>query len=69
MASREHQAIFERVHDLCRAEQRRLLHELALLVERTEEPTTTRSIREIEGLGKDVWADVEAQEYVNKERD
>jgi len=30
---------------------------------------TRRSITELRGLGKDVWQGIDAQEYVNQERD
>lgn len=28
-----------------------------------------RSLRELRGLGKEIWAGVDAQEYVNQQRD
>ncbi|MGA7937162.1 MAG: hypothetical protein WCA35_26665 [Kovacikia sp.] len=28
-----------------------------------------RSIMELEGLGKEIWQGIDAQEYVNQERD
>lgn len=37
----------------------------------TETPSTTKkhSLRELRGLGKEIWASIDAQDYVNKERD
>ena len=52
-------------------EQLRLLQELAALVRQqitiTEQPL--HSFLELEGLGKEVWEGIDAQEYVNQERD
>ena len=52
-------------------EQLLLLQELAAIVRQQitikEEPL--HSFLELEGLGKEVWEDIDAQEYVNQERD
>jgi len=48
-------------------EQLRLLEELAGL--RRQVSTKTHSIFELEGLGKELWQGIDAQEYVNRERD
>ncbi len=48
-----------------------LLQELAALVRQQitikEEPL--HSFLELEGLGKEVWKGIDAQEYINQERD
>jgi len=48
-----------------------LMQELAALVRQQitikEEPL--HSFLELEGLGKEVWEGVDAQEYINQERD
>jgi hypothetical protein len=48
-----------------------LLQELAALIRQQitikEEPL--HSFLELEGLGKEVWEGIDAQEYVNQERD
>ena len=52
-------------------EQLLLLQELAALVRQQitikEEPL--HSFLELEGLGKEVWGDIDAQEYINQERE
>ncbi|BAY49676.1 hypothetical protein SAMD00079811_73050 [Scytonema sp. HK-05] len=52
-------------------EQMRLIQELSSLIRQrvTMTPKPKRSILELEGLGKEVWNDIDAQEYVNQERD
>jgi len=48
-----------------------LLQELAALVRQQitikEEPL--HSFLELEGLGKEIWRDIDAQEYINQERE
>ena len=48
-------------------EQQQLLTELAARVHQTAEPQY--SIRELRGLGREIWEGVDAQAYVNQERD
>lgn len=31
--------------------------------------TKERSLRELRGLGKDIWAGIDAQEYIDQQRD
>jgi hypothetical protein len=45
-------------------DQLRLLEELAAIVRRRMLGKTKRSIMELEGLGKDIWHGLDAQEYV-----
>lgn len=49
------------------ADQLRLVENLALMLR--QHMVTRRSITELRGLGKDVWQGIDAQEYVNQERD
>lgn len=60
--------IIQQVQQLTTDEQLRLLEELARLVRRQVTPQT-HSIFELEGLGKELWQGMDAQEYVNRERD
>lgn len=64
-----YQEIRRQVENLTPDEQLRLLEELAALVRRRITPKPKRSIMELEGLGKEIWQDIDAQEYVNRERD
>ena len=52
-------------------EQLLLLQELAALVRQqiTAKEEPLHSFLELEGLGKEVWQDIDAQEYINQERD
>jgi hypothetical protein len=56
------------VESLSRGEQLRLISELAeyLRVEVTPEART--SILDLQGLGKEIWQGIDAQEYVDRER-
>ena len=64
-----YQEIRRQVENLTPDEQLRLLEELAALVRRRITPKPKRSIMELEGLGKEIWQGIDAQEYVNRERD
>lgn len=60
--------IRRQVESLTPDEQLRLLAELADMVRRRVWVKPKRSIMELEGLGKEVWQGIDAQEYVNQER-
>jgi hypothetical protein len=49
-------------------EQLQLLEALSRIVRLQVEQTQERSILELEGLGAEIWQDVDAQEYINQER-
>ncbi len=57
------------VESLTVDEQLRLLEELAAIVRYRVIPKPKRSILELRGLGKEIWKGIDAQEYVNQERD
>ncbi|MGI2904184.1 hypothetical protein [Tolypothrix sp. VBCCA 56010] len=52
-------------------EQIRLIEDLSKSIRRkvTLTPKPKRSILELRGLGKEIWNGIDAQEYVNQERD
>jgi len=60
--------ILRNVESLSRAEQLRLISELAeyLRLEAAPEPRT--SILDLQGLGKEIWQGIDAQDYVDRER-
>lgn len=60
--------IRRQVENLTSDEQLRLLEELAVMVRRRMTPKSKHSIMELEGLGKEIWQEIDAQEYVNQER-
>lgn len=63
-----YQEIRRQVENLTPDEQLRLLAELAAMVRRRMLVRPKRSIMELEGLGKETWQGLDAQEYVNQER-
>lgn len=63
-----YQDIRRQVENLTPDEQLRLLEELAAIVRRRILVKPKRSIMELEGLGKETWQGLDAQEYVNQER-
>ena len=65
----EYRDLLAQVSHLSRQEKAELLVELAAQVRDESRKAQKRSIMELEGLGKEIWAGVDAQEYVNRERD
>ncbi|MBV9388744.1 MAG: hypothetical protein JOZ78_20160 [Chroococcidiopsidaceae cyanobacterium CP_BM_ER_R8_30] len=63
-----YQEIRRQVENLTSDEQLRLLAELAAMVHHQMLVRPKRSIMELEGLGKETWQGLDAQEYVNQER-
>jgi len=49
------------------AEQLRLLEQIAVLIRSKATVKTRRSILELQEMGKNMWKNIDAQEYVNKE--
>lgn len=54
--------------ELSAEEQDRLLRELADRVAQRRRTSARHSILELRGLGKEVWEDIDATEYVRRER-
>jgi tRNA threonylcarbamoyladenosine modification (KEOPS) complex Pcc1 subunit len=63
-----YQELRRQIEDLTPDEQLRLLVEIASLVGRHVSPKPKRSSMELEGLGKEIWQGVDAQDYVDQER-
>ena len=63
-----YQDIRRQVENLTPDEQLRLLEDLAGIVRRRVLVKPKHSIMELEGLGKETWQGLDAQEYVNQER-
>ncbi len=61
--------ILEQVQLLAPDDQLRLLEDLAAIVRQRLTGEPLHSILELEGLGQEVWNGIDAQEYVNQERD
>jgi hypothetical protein len=61
--------VLRRVRRLSPADQLRLLEDVASLVRRqVTTPVRRRSILELRGLGKEIWRDIDAQDYIDRER-
>ena len=61
--------VLNQVLKLAPDEQLRLISELLVYVRHRFGSKPKRSILELEGLGKEMWHGIDAQEYVNRERD
>jgi hypothetical protein len=57
------------VEQLSLDEQLDLLKDLTTMITHQVAPKPKHSILELKGLGKEIWQDIEAQEYINQERD
>jgi len=53
---------------LSRDEQLRLIQELTAYAGESADSEPEHSIMELRGLGKEIWEEIDAQEYVNQER-
>jgi len=60
--------LLAKVQWLAPAEQLRLLEQLAMLVRQQLAAQYRHSILELQGLGKELWQNIDAQEYVDQER-
>ncbi len=65
-------ATYERILDMTKRlnlpEQLRLLEALTRMVRYQVEKPPSHSIMDLEGLGAEIWQDIDAQAYVNQER-
>lgn len=64
-----YQKVLMQAQKLNPLEQLRLLETLAGTMRRQSVAQTRHSILELQGLGKEIWQIVDAQNYVNEERD
>lgn len=63
-----HSELLTIIQNLDTDEQLRLMEEVATII-RNRVKTKKHSILELRGLGKEIWESVDAQEYVDRERD
>jgi len=63
-----YQEICRQVEELTPDEQLQLLELLAAIVRHRTTELPKRSILELEGLGKEIWQEIDAQTYVEQER-
>ncbi|WP_017714904.1 hypothetical protein [Kamptonema formosum] len=64
----DYNEIRNQVLSLTPEEQLRLIYEVLSMVRHRVVAKPKRSILELEGLGKEIWEGIDAQEYVNQER-
>ena len=69
MSTGAYHEVLKRARRLTSADQLRLLEELAGSLRRQDSTRRRRSILDLQGLGKEIWRDVDAQEYIDQERD
>lgn len=69
MSSYTYDEVLSRIQLLAPDDQLRLLEDLAAIVRQRITGEPLHSILELEGLGQEVWDGIDAQEYVNQERD
>ncbi|MBT3879526.1 MAG: hypothetical protein HON76_19855 [Candidatus Scalindua sp.] len=68
MPTTSYQHIITEIKELDLSDQLRLLEEMAGIIRSNASPLKTRSILELQGKGKDIWENIDAQEYIDKER-
>ncbi len=68
MATDIYQEILQQIGKLSPGEQREVLAELRRRSNQPAPAAEAHSILELEGLGAEVWHDIDAQEYVRRER-
>ncbi len=68
MSITDYYELLQRVQRLEPAEHVRLLKDLATLVHNQISAQPEQSILDLQGLGKEIWAAIDAQEYVDQER-
>ncbi|BAZ66029.1 MAG: hypothetical protein KME28_24330 [Pelatocladus maniniholoensis HA4357-MV3] len=66
-----YQEVLQQAQSLTPEEQIRLIEDLSSLIRQRVTMTSKpkHSILELRGLGKEIWNSIDAQEYVNQERD
>ena len=68
MSVTSYQHIITEIKELDLSDQLRLLEEMAGIIRNNASPLKSRSILELKGKGKDIWKNIDAQEYIDKER-
>ena len=68
MSTYSYNEILSWIEALPHDDQLRLLEDLAAMIRQQDLLQPLHSFLELEGLGQEIWAGVDAQEYVNQER-
>jgi plasmid stability protein len=61
--------LYNELKERARRERRSITQEAIHLLEQALVPWPKRSIKELRGLGKEVWADITVEDYIRKERE
>ncbi|MCL1465382.1 hypothetical protein [Argonema galeatum] len=61
--------VLKQARELTPEEQLKLINDLISVARHQVTARPRRSILELRGLGKEIWKGIDAQEYVNQERD
>jgi hypothetical protein len=69
VATQSYETALQIAESLTREEQLRLIEKLNARAAQDAAPEQFHSILELRGLGADLWEGIDAQEYVNNERD
>lgn len=69
MATQSYETALQLAESLSAVERRRLVEELTTRAIKDEKSEPLHSIMELCGLGAEIWEGIDAQEYVNGERD
>ncbi len=69
MSTYTYRKILDQVQHLTPDEKLQLLEDVATMLRHQVKPRPKHSIMELEGLGKEIWEGIDAQEYVNQERE
>jgi len=69
MSTYNYYEILSRIQSLTPVDQLRLLEDLAAIIRQQAMAEPPHSFLELEGLGQEIWKGIDAQEYVNQERD
>ena len=69
MVSDAYQTLLNQIQHLSPEEQFQLLEDLMVMLQQRAITNQQHSILELAGLGKNVWQDVDVEEYIKRERD
>lgn len=69
MSTHTYQEVLNYAQHLTPDDQLRLLEELARIIRQQGPSQPRRSILEFEGIGQEAWKGIDAQKFINQERD
>lgn len=68
MSASAYHDVLRQARSLTSTDQLRLLEELAGSLRRQDTVQRRRSILDLQGLGKEIWRDIDPQGYIDRER-